>query len=70
MHAAQEETFYVISSELAIEVEGVLLSVLPRGFVLVPRGTRRRHVATPGTRVLAIYSPGHAVPRHPSEKSS
>jgi len=62
VHTDQEEAFYVVSGELAVEVEGVSLTVPARSFVLVPRGRRRRHIAAPGTRLLTIYSPGHVVP--------
>jgi quercetin dioxygenase-like cupin family protein len=61
-HADQEEAFYVLSGELAIEIDGEMLTVPTSSFVLVPRGLRRRHIATESTRALAIYSPGHAIP--------
>jgi len=61
-HPDQEEAFYVISGELTLEVEGASVTAPARSFVLVPRGLRRRHVTTIGTRVLAIFSPGRAVP--------
>jgi mannose-6-phosphate isomerase-like protein (cupin superfamily) len=60
-HVEQEEAFYVMSGELVVEAEGIALTSTPRAFVLVPRGLRHRHVTTPGTRLLAIYSPGHTV---------
>jgi hypothetical protein len=48
MHAAQEETFYVISSELAIEVEGVIVSVSVFGAVarlcVITGAARRRWI--------------------------
>jgi quercetin dioxygenase-like cupin family protein len=61
-HADQEEAFYVISGELVVEVEGVAVSASERSFVLVPRGVRHRHVAPSGTSLLAIFSPGGAIP--------
>jgi quercetin dioxygenase-like cupin family protein len=62
VHTDQEEAFYVMSGELTVEVEGVSLTAPPRSFVLVPRGRERHHIAATGTRLLAIYSPGHVVP--------
>jgi quercetin dioxygenase-like cupin family protein len=62
VHADQEEALYVIAGELVVEAEGVTAAVPPRSFVLVPRGVRHRHVAAAGTRLLAVFSPGHAVP--------
>jgi quercetin dioxygenase-like cupin family protein len=62
VHTDQEEAFYVMSVELTVEVEGVLLTAPARSFVLVPRGRQRRHIAATGTRLLTIYSPGHVVP--------
>ena len=38
------------------------VTATPRSVVLVPRGLRHCHVATPGTRLLAVYSPGHLIP--------
>lgn len=61
-HADQEEAFYVISGELDVETESARLTAPARSFVLVPRGVRHRHVAADGTMVLAVFSPGHAVP--------
>jgi mannose-6-phosphate isomerase-like protein (cupin superfamily) len=61
-HADQEEAFYVIDGELTVEAAGRSVTVPPGSFVLVPRGLAHRHVAGPGTRVLAIFSPGHAIP--------
>jgi mannose-6-phosphate isomerase-like protein (cupin superfamily) len=62
VHSDQEEAFYVISGELAVEAQGVVLNAITGSFVLVPRGLPHRHTTTPGTRLLAIYSPGHTVP--------
>jgi quercetin dioxygenase-like cupin family protein len=61
-HADQEEAFYVISGELTVETAGTRETLLPGSFVLVPRGIPRRHTAAPGTRLLAVFSPGHTVP--------
>jgi mannose-6-phosphate isomerase-like protein (cupin superfamily) len=61
-HADQEEAFYVISGDLAVEVEGVNVTAPAGSFVLVPRGLRRRHIARAGTTILAIFSPGSSVP--------
>jgi len=70
-HADQEEAFYVISGELVVEVGEQIVIAPTRSFVLVPRGIRHRHVAMAGTRLLAIYSPGHAFPHElPSERSA
>ena len=62
VHADQEEAFYVMAGDLTVEVEGVSLTAPARSFVLVPRGRQRRHIAATGTRLLAIYSPGHVIP--------
>jgi quercetin dioxygenase-like cupin family protein len=61
-HVDQEEAFYVISGELTLEVKGATLVAPARSFVLVPRGMRHRHISAPDTRLLAIYSPAHALP--------
>jgi quercetin dioxygenase-like cupin family protein len=61
-HADQEEAFYVISGELVVDVAGAMVTAPPGSFVLVPRGIPRRHRAAPGTRLLAVFSPGHAIP--------
>jgi mannose-6-phosphate isomerase-like protein (cupin superfamily) len=61
-HADQEEAYYVISGELVVDVDGVALSAPERSFVLVPRGVRHRHLAASGSSLLAIFSPGHAIP--------
>ena len=65
-HSDQEEAFYVISGGLAVETQSVTLTATAHSFVLVPRGLRHRHITTPGTRLLAIYSPGHTVAHEPS----
>ena len=62
MHPDQEEAFYVVAGELAVDIEGVSLTAPARSFVLIPRGRQRRHIAATGTRLLTIYSPGHVVP--------
>jgi quercetin dioxygenase-like cupin family protein len=69
-HHDHEGAFYVIRGELAVDVEGMSLTMLARSFVLVPRGLRRRHLAAAGTRVLAISSPGHLVPHQPRRPPS
>jgi quercetin dioxygenase-like cupin family protein len=61
-HPDQEEAFYVISGELTLEIEGVMLTAPARSFVLIPRGFRHRHIAVAGTRLLTVFSPGHTVP--------
>jgi len=61
-HADQEEAFYVIAGSLILEAEGAATTVEPGGFALVPRGLPHRHIAAPGAFVLAVYSPGHAIP--------
>lgn len=62
VHVDQEEAFYVLAGELTLELDGTSQTLAERAFGLVPRGVRRRHVASPGSRVLSIYSPGHALP--------
>jgi len=61
-HADQEEAFYVLSGELTVEAEGATITAAPGTFVLVPRGVAHRHIAAPDAFVLAVYSPGHAIP--------
>ena len=61
-HADQEEAFYVLAGELTVEADGVTTTAAPGTFVLVPRGVAHRHVASPDAFVLAVYSPGHAIP--------
>jgi quercetin dioxygenase-like cupin family protein len=61
-HADQEEAFYVLSGELTVEAEGVTITAAPGTFVLVPRGVAHRHIAAPDALLLAVYSPGHAIP--------
>jgi quercetin dioxygenase-like cupin family protein len=61
-HGEQEEAFYVIEGELTVETDGMTLTATRRSFVLVPRGLRHRHLAAPGARLLAVYSPGHLIP--------
>jgi len=61
-HADQEEAFYVLSGELAVEAEGMTATAAPGTFVLDQRGVPHRHVSTPDAFVLAIYSPGHVIP--------
>jgi quercetin dioxygenase-like cupin family protein len=60
-HADQEEAFYVIAGELTVEAAGSSVTVPADSFVLVPRGLPHRHLVGPGTRLLAVSSPGHAV---------
>jgi quercetin dioxygenase-like cupin family protein len=62
VHPHQEEAFYVISGEIAIESEGESTRVPTGAFVLVPRGVPHRHIVSPGSMLLAVYSPGHTVP--------
>ena len=61
VHGDQEEAFYVIAGELVVEAESIEVTAPARSFVLVPRGVRHRHVTSAGTRLLAVFSPGHAV---------
>jgi len=61
-HADQDEAFYILSGELAVEAEGIATTAAPGTFVLVPRGVPHRHITAPDAFVLAIYSPGHAIP--------
>ncbi len=61
-HPDQEEAFYVLSGELKVEAESVEIAATPGTFVLVPRGVAHRHIASPDAFVLAVYSPGHAIP--------
>lgn len=70
VHSDQEEAFYVMSGKLGVEADDVVLTATARSFVMVPRGLRHRHVTTPGTRLLAIYSPGHTVPNEPTRSYS
>ncbi len=61
-HADQEEAFYILFGKLTVEAEGVTITAAPGTFVLVPRGVTHRHTAAPDALLLAIYSPGHAIP--------
>src|SRR5579864_1315465 len=60
-HADQEEAFYVIDAELIVEAEGNTTRLGAGSFALIPRGLPHRHVIAQGGRVLAVYSPGHAL---------
>jgi quercetin dioxygenase-like cupin family protein len=62
VHPHQEEAFYVISGELAIESDGGTTTVPTGAFVLVPRGVPHRHIVSSGSMLLAVYSPGHTMP--------
>ena len=57
-----DEAFYVIAGELILEVDGDRIVAPARSFVIVPRGTNRRHQLGPASRCLAVFSPG--VPGH------
>jgi quercetin dioxygenase-like cupin family protein len=70
VHAHQEEAFYVILGEIAIESEGETTSVPTGAFVLVPRGVPHRHIVSPGSMLLAVYSPGHTVPHLAEEPAA
>jgi len=61
-HAEQEEAFYVLVGSLFLEAEGAATTLTGGDFALVPRGVAHRHIAAPDAFVLAVYSPGHAIP--------
>jgi len=61
-HAEQEEAFYVLAGSLILEAEGAATTLTGGDFALVPRGVAHRHIAPPDAFVLAVYSPGHAIP--------
>jgi quercetin dioxygenase-like cupin family protein len=61
-HDDQEEGFYVITGEIMLEMEGGTTTATTGSFLLVPRGVAHRHITASGSMVLAVYSPGHAVP--------